>query len=176
MAAMATQYWCSCPHGDECKKRGQRLGSFTTSDAAREKVRVHLMQSSYHYMSEADALLESESAVINEEEVEAQNAENDWVHKEQGKGKGKGQSWWKKDTWHERPAPYAKAAAEPSAPSAAVVIRAPPVNLATILSATSRAEAAARTAGRMARAAANAFEEEAHVLREAMDLLRSASM
>ena len=91
MAVMATQYWCSCPHGDDCKKKGQRLWSFVTADAAREKVRWHLTQSPYHYMSEADALLESEAVVVNEEEVEAKNAENDWVHKEQGKGKGKGQ-------------------------------------------------------------------------------------
>lgn len=45
----------------------------------------------------------------------------------------------------------------------------------TVMNAAVRSEAAARTAARMAKAAASAFEEEAHVLRDSIDLLRSAT-
>ncbi len=80
--------------------------------------------------------------------------------------------WQKKDGWKEhRSQPYP---AVPAPQESIVQVRVPPETSQRdkLIMAISKAEAGCRAASRMARQAFQAFEDEANVLREALDSLR----
>lgn len=177
-----------CPFGDVCKKGGARLGKDVSSERARQRIATHLMNSPYHNLNQDDAEIAAGAADIMEEahshgddDSGAGAAEppaaagNRWTdaewhewnaQRERSKGKGKGTK-----SWTSRSTPYPEVD-----PPSLVLERAPrpaTVDLARIATAISRAEAGARAASRMARQAFQAFEDEANVLREALDQLRT---
>ena len=179
----ATWYVSYCPCSDVCNRGGRRLGSDPTMEAARQRVAHHLGASSYHLLSEEDANNLADTVVLEEElwvepAAASQPAQHGKGHGKHdgnaGKGRGRPQ--------HHRPEPYSlnevvastlahmqqqqQTIHGPDVPQ----VRIAPVHerIHTIMA---RAEAAARTSARMARAAAIAFEEEAANLRACLDML-----
>ena len=172
-----------CPFGDVCKKGGARLGKDVSSDRARQRIITHLMNSPYHNFNQDDA--ESAAAAADIMEEAPAHGDDDtgaaeppaaggsrWTdaewhdQRERSKGKGKGGK-----SWTSRSTPYPEV--EPPSLVLERASRPSPVDLARIATAISRAEAGARAASRMARQAFQAFEDEANVLREALDQLRT---
>ena len=169
---------CFCPLGNDCKKGNKRLGKHKLEDEARQQIQHHLVHSTFHSMTDADAAELAEKAELTEEDW----ADTDFVDTGKGgsgsgKGDGKGDgkqrasSWWEGDwkqhSWSssDRPGPYQVAVPKFAADHGIG---------ATCLSSMARAEAAARTAARMARAAATAFEQEADVLNMEMQKVKAA--
>jgi hypothetical protein len=182
---MVLHYACFCPRAGDCRKGGKRLATAITEAEARQKIVHHLTTSSYHGLSEDEAVAEAASAELLLEEYAEEPPEP------KGKGKkGGGGGWeWREHAWGEgwtegnkgkgggkRWEPYPTPVAQQALVPAQPCVQANLDQLQTIMSAASRAESAARTAARMAKAAAAAFDEEAHVLREAVDLLRASTM
>ena len=164
---MPTVYVCFCPVGKECKKGGGRLGAFPDELAARAKIVTHLMNSPFHAYDQGTAEGFAEGAELTEEEAPPEPD-----HKPLNK-------WgWKEDkTW--RAGPYdassgwgrggGKGGTGGSSSSTALAMTGKD---SSIVAAVARAEAAARTAARMAHAAASAFEAEASILRDSLDSLQ----
>lgn len=169
---MVTKFVAFCPLGDTCAKKGRRLGAYDSFDQAREQVVWHLKMSSYHGLSDADADAASYGECIVEEQwpnEAAEHAEQD----DRGKGnktrdysrKGKGKGYQSA-----RPAPYhCERQPQQRSSEMEVLVAVPSAKgLTEVVAAIARSEAAARTAARMARAAAQAFDEEAAVMQVAM--------
>ncbi len=180
-------YYIFCSRAADCKKGGKRLGTFKSEEDCRWALANHLAASSYHTVSQAEADAEAADAIVQTEDWD----DADFEPADQGaKGKGKGKS---KDAGHRRSVePYPSKGkgkgkkgeiemwgASSSASSSWQVqtwSQQPSdqdTKLKEILQAVARSEAAARTAARMARGAATAFESESAVLREAMDTITS---
>ncbi|CAE8715593.1 unnamed protein product, partial [Polarella glacialis] len=144
-------YAAYCPIGDECSKKGTCMGVFSAEAEARAKINWRLTASSLHLKPAEDAAELTASAEVPS--WMDPEPEGNWVPEPEGKGKGnkgdgKGQN--------SRSGPYT-----------------PPVRGGSTASGLRQdAVAAATTAGRMARAAALAFEEEAHVLQDQLIELR----
>lgn len=198
-----TAWVAFCPSSDVCKRGGRRLGSFWTEQEAREKVYHHLTASTLHSMGAEEATAQADNAMLDTEEAETEEATGGEQGKqEQGKyGKyeqGKyEQGKWSKDDWSR---PYAqgkgkgKHGGKPAEDAAAKMMNviadvmktaaggsgaltfahpSRPNRMEDVITSIARSEAAARTAARMAHAAANAFEQEASVLHGAMESIRS---
>ena len=183
---MPIWYAAFCPAGDECSKKGKRLCCCKTVEEAKAKVSWHLQTSSYHDMQKdlADSLAEDAPLEEVEYDDEPPKDKKDIPRggMKGGKGsknKGKqpqqqqhGQDWCRAD-WHSgewstssssnRPGPYDVAVA-PVQPHAAIGRG----EVLEVLASIGRAEAASRTAARMARSAALAFEEENSIMTAAM--------
>lgn len=158
-AGTCTYYVAFCPLGEQCSWKGKRLGRFLNDHEAREKIKWHLWTSSNHEHDEAEAGMAAEVAeVVTEEDEEPQ-----------AKGKGKAcKSYKAKPNKYE---PYKTEAyqhwdkTEKTEPYAIVATQKPmPGAVGESIAALTRAEASARTASRVARAAALAFEEEAAIM------------
>ena len=172
---MPTFFVCFCPLSGERGRGGKRIGKALEENDAREKIKAHLRDSSHHYgkHSEDDIELMANAADLMSEEG--------WdEEKEKGKGKkraepyysGKGKGKWVEpaDSWSSawvEPAP----ASSSSTVMARVNVRMADKKKEDLMAAVARCEAAARQAGRMARAAAGAFEAEASVLHESMEAI-----
>lgn len=172
---------CFCPLGSDCKKGNKRLGKHKLEDEARQQIHHHLVHSTFHSLTDADAAELAEKAEIIEEDWDdaaaAPAGSVDTGKGGSGSGKGDGKhhasssSWWegdwKQQSWSssDRPGPY-QVAVPKFATDRGIG--------ATCLSSMARAEAAARTAARMARAAATAFEQEADVLNMEMQKVKAA--
>ena len=181
---MPTDGWVSfCPCNDQCKKGGKRLGWDETDEQARQRIVQHLTNSSYHLM---DEMLAQGTALAAELFAEVEPDEPPVQEKVKGKGKGwnagkqawsSSSSWsdgdWKqKDGWQDnRSQPY-PAVPVPAQSIVQVRTTADPSQRDKLIVAISKAEAGCRAASRMARQAFQAFEDEANVLREALDALR----
>lgn len=187
-------YISFCTRGGECRRGGSRLGADRDERDARWRISNHLHTSSYHNLSLDDAEEESRTAELVEEEAEEEaslrdHAEGDgaassWRHGPYDKGKGKSKGWNKGDkggkggkadmteviraTVHEM-----LAAPPPSAPHSVMMLSSPPAMtlIDRLVQHVSRAEAAARSSARLARSAAQAFEEEAGHFRDVLEEL-----
>ena len=187
-AANVVQYACFCPLGDACSKRGKRLGTFPDEESARTRIKEHLVSSSYHYMSEEDALDMSNSCdtiEVVEEPVWQQPASDDqsWSSWRpapyESKGKGKSSKGGGKAKGSGGGGKQQFASTMPGSFSAPLQVvphagSVPAVQLRLEQQAI-RCEAAARQAARFARQAAAAFDEEAVVLRDLVDEIRRAA-
>ena len=168
-----------CPLGGDCKKGGKRLGWDATESEARARISTHLRCSTHHELDEEVANEAAATADLVEEEK--------WIAPASDAGKGKagkgGSSWrsedwqsggWGTGSWSSRASPYpepqqsSRELARPAAPM-------PMTSREKIIAAIARAEAGTRAASRMARQAFQAFEDEANVLREALDAMRNAN-
>lgn len=146
---MVTYFVAFCPLGDQCSWKGKRLGRFLTEAEAREKIKWHLQASTNHPHDEAMAAEDAELADIATEEDE--------------EPKPKSQSRPSRIPTS-RSSPYAIADTPSSSSQGSHAI---------VLQAMIRSEAAARTAARMSRAAAQGFDAEADVLANEISKLRS---
>lgn len=178
LAAMVKLFVCFCTRAYECSKGGKRLGAWADEAESRAKIVQHLMASTYHNLSQEEADADASSAELVEEEwPEEPQGKGDWGEAGNEKGWGgkgdKGGSQKGGKQW--RHEPYG----QPSSSRAMVAkpsrVQLPMDKMNAIITSISRAEAAARTAGRMASSAAHAFNEEAHVLRDALDMLRTST-
>ena len=184
---MGLKYICLCPMGDECGKKGRRLGAFDTREAAMAKVVHHLLSSANHQkMSKEEAEGYAEGQEYEEEDWdEEEPAGSIDLHKgaKGWKKQGNNQSWdkggWKADAWKQAPkasGPYAGSSASDSAASSAMAkISTNASRSAEFLDCVqslARSEASARTAARVARAAAGSFEDEACTLSQALKKLK----
>ena len=157
--------------GDQCSKGGKRLCCCSTVEQTRSKISWHLQSSSYHSgISQVDADSMAENAPIEEELYEETNDDS---HSAQGKAKavdkGKGGKGWGKSSGNNneyRSQPYQIASQPPAAQSTS--------ELAGVIAAISRCESAARTAARMARSAALAFEEESCTMTACLQKLQNS--
>ncbi len=188
-AKMETWYVPFCPLADACNKGGRRLESFASEAEAREKVAWHLVNSTYHDMPQGEADEQAACCQVDQEEYEAKIPEATGGKGQQHSGKGgKGQQWGggrsePYDRWSGRGQQQqqgsklsnqalaqvaevvSKVMTSSSSSAGQLVVQRPNA----VLAAMTKAEASARTAGRMARMAAGAFEEEASVLRDAIE-------
>ncbi|CAE8688771.1 unnamed protein product [Polarella glacialis] len=81
-------YAAYCPIGDQCSKKGNCMGVFSTEEEARAKINWHLTASSLHNKSEEEA---AELTATAEVKNWMEDPEGQWVEPEpEGKGKGKG--------------------------------------------------------------------------------------
>ena len=176
-----------CPFGDACTKKGKRLGADLTSDMARQRIITHLMNSPYHALAQDDAESAASAADITTKDADDANESaaggsgdgghhggrwsaddwNEWHAQRSGKGKGKGKGKSRSGPYHDEQ-PYAGRGTDEVA-----VHRHSPDFIARLATAIGRAEAGCRAASRMARQACAAFEDEANVLREALDQIRN---
>ena len=166
MAGLCTYFVAFCPLGEECSWKGKRLGRFLTAQEARDKIKWHIWTSTNHDYDETAAGIEADQAELVQEEDEEPQAKGKGKAGKATKGKANKHEHANKyepyaNNWYE---PYA-IAASPSAPSMG--------NHATVLQAMMRSEAAARTAARMSRAAAQGFDAEADVLANEISKLRA---
>lgn len=179
--ANVVQFASYCPLGDVCSKRGKRLGTFLDEDAARLRIKDHLVTSSYHYMTEMEAtdLANScDTIEVVEEPVWQQQSwatADDWrrssPYESKGKGKsskGNGKGGKQSAITLTMPPSFATA---PQHGMQIVATNATALHLRLEQQAI-RCETAARQAGRFARQAAAAFDEEATVLRDLVDEIR----
>lgn len=186
---MPTVYVAFCPLGEKCGRHGKRLGAFATRDDAISKTIHHLRNSVKHEAMDSD---EAEALALAADYMEEEWDDNQVAPPTQvkpgkgsdgwGKGGGKssgkdwGKGWqadgwdagsWDKKSWREAPYP---SQGQPSQgqPSQALVVHkmgaAASSDFAEAVQALTRAEVSARTASRVARAAALAFEEEATII------------
>jgi hypothetical protein len=167
----AQKGWVSfCPRGEECNKGHKRLGWDVSEDEARARISLHLQRSEKHYLSAEEADAAAVAAELMEEEKwqEPPMQPASWKGGKAG-GKGKGKESWSSSSW--RSSPYQ---AEPEIPMQ-VRLRGndPASQREKIIAAISKAEAGTRAASRMARQAFQAFEDEANVLREALEAMRN---
>ena len=165
---MPIKFVSFCPCGSECSKGGRRLGAHNSREEAVNKAVWHLTQSSHHSMDEASARDLAELAEYEEEEHE-ESAEA-----AKGKAKGKNQSWGSSwggsSSW--RTGPYNW---EPQQQQQVVAVQPAPVPqdfLGSVMKCLCRSESAARTAARVARSAALAFDEEAGVMQMSIRTLQ----
>ena len=155
------------------------MGAFASEEEARNKLSGNLQYSTYHGLTAMEADGEAGEAELQEEEVD----DADWGgHGDGGEGKGgegKGGKRWGKGEKGEKGGGKGWQRWEPYEASSSLATRPAPRtsmgNLGHVVAAISKAEAAARTAGRMASAAAHAFNEEAMVLRDALDALNRSA-
>lgn len=167
-----------CPLGDDCSKKGKRVCCCSSVDEVKAKISWHLQSSTYHVLTEEQALIMADTAQIDEIEYEVE-VEEDGAKGKQNKGGGGGKvskpkqtAWsWNTEPWSSssssRSAPYTVVqVAANNAPDEAAMGRAEALNSA--IAAMGRAEAASRAAARMARSAAVAFEEENAIITAAM--------
>ena len=163
MAAETCTYFVAfCPLGEQCSWKGKRLGRFLSDSDAREKIKWHLWASSNHEHDEAEAAMAAETADVMTEEDE----------EPQAKGKGKAAKSSKAKVNKYEPYKVDKTEAyqywdkTEKTGSYAIVAATNPVpgTIGESIAALTRAEASARTASRVARAAALAFEEEAAIM------------
>ena len=145
-----------CPQGGECNHKGRRLGTDKSESDARWRISNHLQTSSYHQLDEiaADEIAASCTAEVQEEEEEAAPVKGKgrvvpYEHGRKGKGGGggKGKGW------------EGGGSSGSGMPVQMTLQVGPASSLEKVLMHISRAEAAARTSGRMARAA----EEAGHL-------------
>ena len=181
-APNVVQFACFCPLGDTCSKRGKRSGTFPDEESARLRIKDHLISSSYHYMTEMEATDLSNSCdtiEVVEEPVWQQQAweqpAEDNRRSSPYESKGKGKSSKGKSRGGKQPAitlsmPSSFATA-PQHCMQIVATNATALHLRLEQQAI-RCETAARQAGRFARQAAAAFDEEATVLRDLVDEIR----
>ena len=198
---MATETWYVgfCPDADICKRYGRRLCCCRTEEEAREKIVAHLMNSSYHAWGSDRAVEAADVATLEQQEYPVEDAE---VHADAGGkgdgGKGGGRHSGKGggDRGGDRHQPYGKGGGgngKGSKMSSAALSQVAAVVEATVtrhfqtivpvadesqfrrgsvMQAIAKCEAAARTAARMARSAATAFEEEAIVMARSLRTLQ----
>jgi len=193
---MAVWYAGFCPEGDLCSKKGRRVCLCESIPEVHEKIAWHLHSSTYHNHALEDAQNLASTCEILEEVYDGNDMSSDGTNFD-SKGKGKQKSYDAKGSegnqgprsdfkgkasdgkggkgydrgWlagprssTSRAAPYEMVARAPP------IIQQPEVHAA--LAAISRCEAAARTAARMARAAALAFEEEGSIMTSAIGKLQ----
>ena len=168
---MAVWFAGFCPDGDTCSKKQKRLCLCETVEEVHEKVAWHLQCSTYHSLNEHDAKVLAATCHI-EEQVYEQDAEDHCgkAGAKDGKGKGKaapkGGKGWQYHSSSSRAAPYE------------IQLRPQPVvhphmaEVSAAVAAIGRCEAAARTASRMARSAALAFDEESAIMAAAVTKLQ----
>ena len=186
---MGIKYICLCPMGDECGKKGRRLGAFDTREAAMAKVVHHLLSSANHQkMSKEEAEGHADGQEYEEEDWAEEEVEsavsNELAKNAKGWNKqGNKQSWdkggWKADGWKQPakpPGPYAGSKASDSAASSAManisINASRSAEFLDCVQSLARSEASARTAARVARAAAGSFEDEACTLSMALKKLK----
>lgn len=172
--------FCPCP--DVCRKGGKRLGWDDSENNARWRISNHLQSSGYHLLSqdEADSLAAS-AELQHEDSPENSTGQFEYApgRSDSSHGKSEGKGTWRSEPyggkgkgkghaiqWPERggKGTGSEMVLQPPEPATAMVAR--------LITAISRAEAAARTSSRMARAAAAAFDEEASHLAQALSELR----
>jgi hypothetical protein len=190
MAETMTKFVSFCPLGNLCSKGNSRLVTADSEQAARQAVYHHLTASSHHYMGDAEAQVQADSAelVLEEHAVDVDDGSKS------GKGeKGeKGDRGGKGGKGDRRSAPYeggwassgwvtssstalavnkggGKAAQQAQHVQAVVALSS---NQTRLEQQAIRAEQAARQAARFARQASAAFEEEANALRDIVDDIR----
>ena len=172
---MPISYVAFCPLGDKCGRHGRRLGAFPSKEEAIAKTVHHLLNSINHDKmdtDEADALAGNSEYPEEEWEEEPQKGKD-------GKGKGsksigKGKGWhpannweasgaWDSGSW--RSGPYSTGHASSSSQQLALAVSPGlPSDFADLVQALTRAESSARTASKVARAAALAFDDEATIM------------
>ena len=190
MPRLEARYISFCPYGTVCKKGCARLGADDSEESCRWRIQNHLHSSPYHNMDNDKATEESRLAAIDVEEVEVpesgdEQEQHSGKGKSDGKGsrstpyasKGKGKShgkadhrqWNADDAWWHAPASEwqdgsAGEASSSTSNASAIQLTTAAKPDGKTLQSLAKCEAAMRTAARMARAAALAFEEEAAVL------------
>lgn len=178
-------YVAYCPIAEECNHGGRRLGASMDEEEARAKVRNHLQNSSYHYGKHTEDDIEQLVALA---ELDQEEYVEEAPLPQKGKGgkadDGKGGKGGKGGKEGKRSEPYHggggggkgnalnQLTRQVAELSEAMVAPARFGGIDRCIMAISRAEAAARTSSRMARAAAAAFDEEASHLRSALAELR----
>lgn len=175
---MPMQFVAFCPLGDKCGKHGKRLGAFETKDEAINKVVHHLTHSANHdFIEHAEAFDLATNLEYPEEEAwEEPPEQQDKNTTKKGGGKGikkggkqekGGQGWsWGSEQWDAAASSGWRSGPYPAS-TAMVAATKPGHNMHALgesIAALTRAEASARTASRVARAAALAFEEEAAIM------------
>ena len=171
---MPISYVAFCPIGEKCGRHGKRLGSFQSRDEAMAKTVHHLLNSANHEKMDTD---EAEALAGNSEYPEEEWEEEPQKGKD-GKGKGsksigKGKGWQSANSWEAssawdsgswRSGPYSTGHASSSQQLAVAVSPGSSSDFAELVQALARAEASARTASKVARAAALAFDDEATIM------------
>lgn len=180
---MPTYFSIWCPLGDRCKKRGKCLATTIDEENARARLLAHLYGSPDH----SDLTHEQREMICAEAEVKAEEWDDDGVEateqpqkRPRYAGGGKGHAW--DATLKQAVAEgvqaalsRAQAAEQESADSTehettlataagSACVSIPRSALATMLDNVSRAEMAARQAGRISQNAAMAFMEESNNL------------
>lgn len=174
---MPIGYVAFCPLGEKCGRHGKRLGAFPSKEEAIAKAVHHLLNSINHDKmdtDEAEALAGNAEYPEEEWEEEPQNQKG-----KDGKGKGsksigKGKGWQSANSWeaspewdgrHWRGGPYSTGPASTSSQQLALAVSSDlPSDFADMVQALTRAESSARTASKVARAAALAFDDEATIM------------
>lgn len=193
MAGINIMYIPYCPKGD-CGKKSKRLGSYPTEEEARGAIQWHLERSSYHSLKTEEAIDLSMTAPLDleewsDEQVTAstfqfeqqdepqQLPQRSWrtqpYQKEPYQNDGKIHAWdWKKGKGKGKAIKDQPQASSSSSSNSGIA------NLTAIQmrleQQAARVEAASKAAGRFAKQAALAFEEEAANVRELIDDLRKA--
>ena len=170
---MPISYVAFCPIGEKCGRHGKRLGSYPSREEAVAKTMHHLLHSANHDKMDSD---EAEALAGNSEYPEEEWEEEPPKGKD-GKGKGnksigKGKGWnsassWETSSWDSsswRSGPYSTGHASSSQQLAVADSPGSSADFAELVQALARAEASARTASEVARAAALAFDDEATIM------------
>ena len=184
MTTVYFSYWC--PEGAACGKNNRKLGNAPNGDVAFSKLLSHLVNSPGHGLTDdgaRDMILAHPECIAEEiwiEEPPTQPSEG----KAKGKGNGDGRAapYGRRPDWRVEVAGIVASAVqqmqhEPASSSNRHETLQLQQNAECrlperVLKALARSEAAARTAARMSRAAAAAFDEEASTFRDALDLLQ----
>lgn len=174
-----------CPLGDQCSKKGGILAKKLDEESAKAALKHHLKQSPYHELSEEDASMLTDVAEVETYMEDAstwakyQEDQADWFASRKRKVIGEGRP--KSQAKHL--AIGARAAASSSSSSAVAVrgtrttaeatIQVNGVQLVACIDSLRRARTAAESAANLAAKASRAFNEEAVVIRQCEDVLRS---
>ena len=197
MAVMLTWYVCYCPAGAQCGKHGKRLGSFEDDSSARQCIYNHLTRSSHHNATHEDAQQAAQTAALDmedwPEEVQlppqaAQAQQAAQAHLPPPPVHDTQPPTWNATT---RSVPYSKASTTAPPPRLQLVqtaevrdareLQMQPAydvpslpSMAFLLAAAVKSEQAARASARIARQAAQAFDDEAEHFSAAARLFKQA--
>ena len=190
MAAMTTTWFTGfCPLGDQCGKANQAIAVCQSLDEVKDRIKWHLEHCTHHKETPEAAEQLVEGALIKEEEVPDGDADGSDGQVRTAKDNGKGKDWrWRgskdKSKRHDRSGwsswgqgdshgsnyrsnPYQLANVRPQPQPQ------PQQDVQLALQCITRCEGAARTAARMARSAALAFDEESAIMMAAMAKLQA---
>lgn len=175
-----------CPLGDQCSKKGGTLAKKLDEESARAALKHHLMQSPYHELSDEDATAFTEGAVVEswtEEKsqwVKYQEEQKDWTASRKRKVDDARAVAVRKATTKPTPIGLASRssgdivyARDSGAATAEATIAMNGMQLMACIDSLKRARTAATSAANLAAKASRAFHEEAVVIRQCEDVLKS---
>lgn len=172
-----------CPLGDQCSKKGGTLAKKLDEESARSALKHHLVQSPYHELSNEDATAFAEGATVEswtedkEHWVKYQEEQKDWTASRKRKVDDARAVAVRKTTTRTTPTSRASGdivhARDSGATTAEATITMNGMQLMACIDSLKRARTAATSAANLAAKASRAFQEEAVVIRQCEDVLKS---